>query len=57
MSSKTQKRRGPKVKVAADDKLIPGSIRLSQEQWGKFIAWGGAAKLRGILNLSRVKAA
>lgn len=50
------KKRGPKVKVTKEDKLIPGSIRLSVKQWEKFTAWGGAAQLRKILNLSRVAA-
>lgn len=56
MDKKTKKRRGPKVKVLAADKLVPGSIRLSAKQWEKFVAWGGAGQLRKVLNASRAQA-
>lgn len=56
MNGKTKKRRGPKVKVLAADKLVPGSIRLNAKQWEKFDAWGGAAQLRKVLNASRAQA-
>lgn len=51
------KRRGPPITVAPADRLLPGSIRLSEKQWVKFIAWGGAEKLRKVLNKSRAKQA
>ena len=56
MNKATKNKRGPKFRVAEADQLVPGSIRLSAKQWDKFTAWGGAAKLREVLNASRVKA-
>lgn len=53
MDKATKGKRGPKVRVAVADQLVPGSIRLSVKQWDKFNAWGGAAKLREVLNASR----